>query len=541
MRRRYQYGLPALVLAAVPAGALIYALSDRQASINRYASIPRPPRIRPDYDGTVIPPNIAPLNFTVVEKGSHYAIRVHADGGETIEVFSRSPGIVIPEDGWHRLLDANRGKELRIDVFVKTENDRWGRFETITNRIAREEIDDFLVYRKIRPAHVRWSRIGIYQRDLRNYDESCVLHNDRYRRGCLNCHTFCNNRAETMLIGIRSEEYGSGTLLVAGGTVHKIGTKFGYTSWHPSGRVAAYSISRVRQFFHTARNEVRDVIDLDSLLAYYLVGPKIVKTSPKIARKDRLETYPAWSPDGRYLYFCSGAKLWGNDDGRAAGLYRDVKYDLMRVSYDVARDEWGEPETVLGAQDTGLSILEPRISPDGRWLLFCMCDYGCFPVHQQSSDLYLMDLEAGRETGEYTYRRLEINSDQSESWHSWSSNSRWIAFSSKRDYGVFTRSYLSYVDDAGRVHKSLLLPQKDPVFYDSCLETFSVPELVGERVRVTGEKLARVVRGPCTIDADLPLTGATPKAGTAPRPRGQGKVSPLPPASADGNSMSPYE
>ena len=158
----------------------------------------------------------------------------------------------------------------------------------------------------------------------------------------------------------------------------------------------------------------------------------MVKTTPALAQKDRLETYPAWSPDGRFLYFCSAPLTW-TDRNVIPAQYDQIKYDLVRVAYDVHRDAWGPAETILSAQDTGLSILEPRISPDGRWLLFCMCKYGCFPVYQQSSDLYLIDLEAAERTGRYEYRRLEVNSDESESWHSWSSNSRWIAFSSKRE------------------------------------------------------------------------------------------------------------
>jgi hypothetical protein len=204
--------------------------------------------------------------------------------------------------------------------------------------------------------------------------------------------------------------------------------------------------------------------------------------------------------------------LWGSQDKLPPEGYEQLKYDLVRISYDLERDQWGKVETVLSAQDTGQSILLPRISPDGRWLLFCMCNYGCFPVYQQSSDLYLMDLYAAKETGIYKYHRLDINSDKSESWHSWSSNSRWIAFSSKREHGIFTRSYISYVDEMGQAHKPLVLPQKDPLFYDSCLDTFNTPELVIGPIPVTGEKLARVVHGSAGIPMEMPITMATPKA-----------------------------
>jgi hypothetical protein len=491
--------------------------SQPDSKLDQYSSIDRPPKIHPNYCGAVIPPNIAPLNFLAEESGSQYCVKIHSKKGRPIQVFSRTPKIMIPQGPWHELLNANRGEQLNFDVFVKTANDQWNRFSAITNKIANEDIDGFLVYRRIHPGHGFWRKMGIYQRNLHRFDESLILDNGYFKDGCLNCHAFCNNRTDKMFIGIRSAIYGSSVLLLEDGVVNKIGTKFGYTSWHPTGRVAAYSINKVHQFFHSARSEVRDVIDLDSLLAYYLVDSQTIKTSPQISKKDRLETYPSWSPDGHYLYFCSAPLTW-SDRNVIPDYFDEIKYDLVRISYDIDRDQWGELETVLSAKDTGLSILLPRISPDGRWLLFCMCNYGCFPVHQQSSDLYMIDLEAAKQTGKYEYRRLQINSNKSESWHSFSSNGRWIAFSSKRQSGVFTRTYISYVDRQGKVYNPLLLPQKDPTYYDSCLWTYSVPELVREPVVVTKEKLGRVVRGSRKISGQIPVTMATPKAGALPEP-----------------------
>ncbi len=260
------------------------------------------------------------------------------------------------------------------------------------------------------------------------------------------------------------------------------------------------------------------MLDLDSALLYYVVDSQLVKTSPKFSKKDRLETLPTWAPDGRFLYFCSAPMLWSDQTELPPERYRDVKYDLLRISYDLDCDQWGQLETVLSARDTGLSILQPRISPDGRWLLFCMCEYSCWASYQASSDLYIMDLKAAQETGRYEYRRLDVNSDQSETWHSWSSNSRWIAFSSKRGSGLFTRTYLAYIDGAGTVCKPLLLPQKDPTFYDSCLWTYGVPELVIEPVRAAPEKLAAAVRRARKIPVYIPISMATPKAEGASAP-----------------------
>ena len=514
----------AIIVCALIAVSLLYACSDRRAPITQYSSIDRPAKVQPDYAGSVIPPNIAPLNFIIQQEGAGYFVRIYSEKGNPIEIFSKRPTIVIPKRPWHELLDLNRGRQLNVDVYVesgagasssKGENIGWFRFQALTARIAPEDIDTFLVYRKIRPGHVTWRDMGIYQRNLSSFDESTILNNGYFKHGCVNCHTFCGNRAEKMLIGIRSAVYGSSALLVEGDKVQKIGTKFGYTSWHPSGRVAAFSVNKVRQIFHSAASEVRDVMDFDSVMAYYNVDSKTVKTTPNLARKDRLETYPNWSADGRYLYFCSAPMTW-SDKTVVPESYDQIKYDLVRASYNIDRDQWGPLESVLLAEDTSLSILLPRISPDGRWLLFCMCDYGCFPVYRHSSDLYMMDLEAAKQTGDFAYERLDINSSESESWHSFSSNSRWIVFSSKRGSGVFTRTYIAYVDKSGKVHKPIRLPQKDPAYYDSCLWTYSVPELVIEPVRVTREKLGRVVRSSEKTSVKMPITMATPKPGQPP-------------------------
>ncbi|MFH1715918.1 MAG: hypothetical protein ABIF19_01085 [Planctomycetota bacterium] len=520
-RTRISYAIAILTLLTV---LLPYSCRSRKVTITEYSSIDQPAQIQPDYAGSAIPPNIAPLNFVIQHDGSGYLVKIHSLKGNPIEIFSKEPAISIPKQAWRELLDSNRGQQLNLDVFVESgaaappserENRQWYRYQTLTAKIADEDIDSFLVYRKIHPGHRTWRDMGVYQRNLSNFDESVILENESFKHGCVNCHTFCGNRTERMLLGIRSADYGSSALLLEDGKVSKIGTKFGYTSWHPSGRLAAFSVNKVRQIFHSAAAEVRDVMDFDSLMAYYLLGSKTVKTTPDLSRKDRLETYPNWSPDGRYLYFCSAPKSW-SDTTVVPENYDQVKYDLVRAGYDIDRDQWGPLESVLSAEDTGLSILLPRISPDGRSLLFCMCDYGCFPVYRHSSDLYMMDLEAAKQTGDFAYKRLDINSSESESWHCWSSNSRWIAFSSKRGSGVFTRIYIAYVDKDGKVHKPIRLPQEDPKYYESCLWTYSVPELVTEPVQTTREKLGRVVRGSENIPVQMPVTMATPKAGQLP-------------------------
>ncbi len=481
--------------------SLVASCSPRRArQPNRnLVRIERLPQIGPDYSGTVIPPNIAPLNFAIEEPGSQFHVTIRAGSGGRIDLRSKSPSVVIPDREWRRLLEANRGQRLSFDVYVRKENNRWLSFDPITNEIASEDIDKYLVYRLIHPLYNYWRDVGIYQRDLEGYRQRELLHGRSMSNCCINCHAFLNNRASNCTIGIRSAEVGSSALLVQGKSVTKIDTKFGYTAWHPSGRVVAYSANKVRQFFHWARAEVRDVVDLDSGLAYYDVAAQKAKTHPSLSDPDRLETYPTWTPDGKYLYFCSAAFPWEDRYKVPPDDFDQCLYDLVRVSYNVDTDEWGTPEMVLSSEETGLSITLPRVSPDGRFLLFCMSEYGCFPIYQPSSDLYLMDLQTGE------YWEPDINSDLSESWHSWSSNGRWIAFSSKRRDGLFTRSYISYVDKTGKGHKPFILPQKAPTFYDSYLKTYSVPEFIVEPPRPRQRHLAEAARWPGGVKVDSPV------------------------------------
>ncbi len=481
-------------------------LSCSPTSVEDYTEIAEMPQISPDYSGCTLPTNIAPLNFNVLEEGRAYVVTIRAAQGRNIQVSSATGDIRMSPKKWQALLEANKGGSIYFDVYVRDRTGTWKKYRPIVNTVAPAGIDDVLVYRFMKPIYNWWKEISVHQRNLTNYDDDVVLHGRSYGGGCLNCHSFVGNAPQTMTIGLRSAEYGSSTLLARGNSVEKIGTKWGYTAWHPSGELAVYSINKVRQFFHHGGMEVRDVVDLDSALACYSTKSQEVVCPPALSEKDRLETYPTWSPDGKYLYYCSGPILWEDRDTMPPKDYDKLKYDLRRIAYDIKTNTWGDVETVLAAEETGLSILLPRISPDGRLLLFCMCQYGCFPVYQPNSDLYLMDLTTGQ------YQKLDINSKYSESWHSWSSNSRWIAFSSKRLGGAFTRTFISYVDETGKVHKPFVVPQEDPTYYDSLLMTWNTPELVKGRITTSRAALAQTARSPATIAVKIPLTAASPKA-----------------------------
>jgi len=457
-------------------------------SIKGYLEIDRLPNIAPDYIGSVIPPNIAPLNFKIKERAANYYVEIYTRKSNRQRIRLRTDQIVkIPQRSWRRLLSQNRGEELLIDIYFKAPDLGWQKFHTIRNYIAKQKIDSHLVYRLINPGYILWWEMGIYQRNIENFDESPIFTNRVTKHNCMNCHSFCQHNPEIMLFHLRGD-YG-GTMIVKGNQAQKVNTKTDYTmsagvypAWHPDGRHVAFSVNRISQSFHARKDASIYVRDNVSDLVVYDTETNILTTSPEVSTK-RLENLPEWSPDGKYLYFCSGPEVTQETK------YNEYRYDLMRIPYNVETNQWGKVEPVLIANKQGKSVSFPKISPDGKYLLFTMSDYGYFAIHFNSSDLCLLDLTTG------AYRQLPVNSPSSESYHSWSSNGRWFVFASKRQDGLCSRLYISYLDPAGNAAKPFLLPQKDPEFYDTFIMNYNVPELITGSVDISRSKLLKTALG----------------------------------------------
>ena len=462
-------------------------------------SVSRRPVLYPDYGDTVIAPNVAPLNFKIKESAVRFLARIAGEKGDAVEVSTRDGRIVFPERAWKRLMAQNRGAAVWVTITVQDNDGAYRRFEPVRIDIAREDVDRYVVYRLIPPMDHFWVKMGIYQRDLEGFSERPIIENQNFSvgsDGCVNCHSFRRNRPDRMSLQIRSGSFGKPMIVIKDGVARAVDTSASgfskspaaYQSWHPDGRHIAYSVNKVMPLEHTI-GEHRDVWDDDSDLAVYDTDTNQVSTTHDIADPDRRETWPSWSADGRYLYFCSAPQL-------PMTQLHEVKYDLMRIPYDAATGTWGKRETILSAADTGMSAAQPKESPDGRWLLFTLSDHGNFPVFQPTSDLYVIDLKSGGPKS-----LTALNSRWADSWHSWSSNGRWIAFASKREGGVLARIYFSYFDRNGQAHKPFAMPQEDPSFYESCTMTYNIPELIIEPAPVSASQLGRVIAAKTTLPA----------------------------------------
>jgi hypothetical protein len=467
----------------------------------------QPIKIFPDYSGITIPTNIAPMNFRIEENAEKYLVSISNSDGKKLTIKSSEPSIYIPVRKWKNLLKECAGKDITIEIFLKKSGQKWTKYPALKNHIAEENIDNHIVFRHINAGYILWEKMGIYQRNLENFDEKPILLNDRTDRNCMNCHSFGNYDPKKMMIHMRRPP--SGTLIYNNGEAKLFNTATNYTmsagvypSWHPNGKLIAYSVNKIEQKFHSAANGTINVYDKASDLVIYDIEKNIISTTPSISTKN-LENMPAWSPVGDYLYYIS-APPYNKDEPNAP-----VKYDLIRISFNTSNNTWGIPDTLLTSAETGMSITFPEISPDGNFLVFCMADQGYFTVFNQSSDLYLMDLKTK------AFSKLALNSNHVESFHSWSSNGRWLLFISKRLDGLYSQVYFSYIDKNGKASKPFILPQKNPDFYSTYTLNYNRPVFVKGEVSISAEKLSQAafkkaidVKFDPSVDVDA-LSGAT--------------------------------
>jgi Tol biopolymer transport system component len=202
----------------------------------------------------------------------------------------------------------------------------------------------------------------------------------------------------------------------------------------------------------------------------------------RFTTKDVWETFPAWSPDGKWLYYCAADKKNMPFDSQK------LMYALCRVDFDAITGRFGNCiDTIATA---GKSVSFPRLSPDGRYLLYTASAYATFPVWHREASLEMIDLYDGS-----TVDIQAVNSNEADSYHAWSSNGRWIVFSSRRIDGLYTRTFFAYFDSTGRIHKPFLLPQKKPDHDALLLKSYNVPEFVKGKIQLSPYEISRNLGG----------------------------------------------
>ena len=450
--------------------------------------------IFPDYKGVVIPPNISPLDFKILNDGERYVTTISGEKAGTITV--RGCDVKLPSKEWKALVEANKGSDIVYTVNVKRKGE-WLKLAQFKGTVVEDPIDDYMVYRLLAPSYEFYTAFSIRQRNLSTGEDREVYNNRMHynpkEQQCMNCHQFQNYRTENWQMHVR--QVLGGTLIVTGDESRKVNLKTDstmsagvYPAWHPTEKLIAYSVNRTRQFFHEKNIQKLEVQDpLSDLILYDVDKNEVSKVA---ADPLAFETFPAWSPDGKTLYYSSARQpeIATLPSDSIAICFDQIRYDLMRKSFDPSTKSFGPEELVYDAKSQNLSAMEARISPDGRFLLFSLGGYGTFHIWHRDSDLWVMDLESGESRS-----LTEANSNDADSFHNWSSNGRWIVFTSRRDDGLFSRVYFSYFDREGNAHKPFMLPMNDLSGHKDEVYSYNVPEFCVEPIRQSVKDLSRMI------------------------------------------------
>ena len=453
------------------------------------------PGIWPDYVGVTVPATVAPLDFTLPGADA-LDVRLTAPDGTSLRSSGKS-ATCFSEKGWKALLQRSAGDSLTVTVSGLYDG-TWRRFEPFWIYVSNDEIDYGLTYRLIEPGYQIYSHMGIYERELSSFRQRPLLENTQFS-GCVNCHASRHDDPGSWTLHIRGSH--GATLLRLDGEIQAYNTKTDstlgfcvYPYWHPSGRYIAYSTNNTRQGFHAQADKLIEVFDLDSDIQVYDVEKNELITAPQVKRPEIWETFPVFSPDGRTLYYTAALSV------EIPGELPQSRYNLMKVRFDPETGTIGEDvEMLVDAASQGRSLCFPRPSYDGKYLMYTLCDYGTFPIWHHEADLWLLDLATGE-----TRPIAGANSADTESFHNWSSNSRWFVFSSRRDDGLFTRLYIAHFDENGVAGKPFLLPQRDPKnYYEDLFRSYNVPEFVTGPVPLERIRAQKVIDSPERVPFDF--------------------------------------
>ena len=459
------------------------------------------PMIYPDYTNVTVPVNIAPLTFQMDPAVDEMAARFSCGSEELICCGTK----IQPDlDDWRGLTATARDKDIEVEVYARTKG-QWIRFAPFAIHVSSDSIDPYISYRLIAPSYVTYRDLTINQRCLESYNESVIYDNvlctDGSNGQCINCHNYQNYNPNRMQFHARQNL--GGTIIAYDGDFRKINMRNDsilsagvYPAWHPFLKLIVYSTNLTHQTFHTVNPNKIEVFDTRSdLIAYDVEKNEVTNLE---SGSDELEVFPCWAPDGKAVYYCSAHLEYQDtiDEGvEYIARAEQVKYNIYRKRFDPDTRQFGTRELVFDAAAMDKSATLPRISPDGRYLMFALASYGVFHIWHRDADLWLMDLALVDDNTKAVRQMMEINSNDVESYHSWSSNGRWVVFSSRRYDGNFTRPFIAHIDKNGRGTKPFELPSADPDYHRQFMRSYNIPEFMRGPVTIRPQDFAAALKG----------------------------------------------
>ncbi|MCM1530762.1 MAG: hypothetical protein NC048_01540 [Bacteroides sp.] len=465
----------------------------------------------PAYEsGTQIPCNIAPLNFTLPDTVSRVYAEVYSSSGHYIIKGGRS--VSFSQRSWKTLTErARQGSldTLTVKLVVHGQSHAWYAYPEIRWVLRPEPIDPYLTYRLVQPTANAYNVLEIRERCLENFSERVLVSNRLMNGNCFNCHTYHGGDANRMIIHLRKPSEGS--LLFYDGYTQKVRLpavdkaladmpdslrmplNFIYAAWHPKGDYIAFCTNIMGLSGYTAHRQYVDLLDSASNIILYHPQSNSISLPPALWTAGYEETWPTWSPDGKWLYFCRTPKP-GHDTvmryPEVGERVQHIFFDLCRVGFDAVTGRFSDTVQVVLKSAPGKSYSIPRVHPDGKYLLVCRGLFNSVPYHALG-DLELVDLEKNRAGNEADI----LNSLECESWHEWSSNGFWVVFGSKRQDGHYALPYIAFFDGE-KFGKPFVLPQRKGSFYQTNLRAYNLPTFTHNASKLNPRRAAQAKEAP---------------------------------------------
>ncbi len=435
--------------------------------------------------GISIPCNIAPLNMSFAERANLKIYITDSNGKQTKAQTKLYTKILQPNiKKWHKWLSLARNGFLSIihgkDTLI------W---------FVKDPIDKYISYRNNFFAEKQF-KMTVSERDLENYNTKILFDTERLNNSCMNCHTASRNNINHGAILIRGTM--SGTYIIDDSSfVRYVVPKqysqqlyFTYFDFHPKQEVIAFSTNRNDMAERVLQNnKFNDFItDTFGTIVLFDIKTNTVTTAKSLSDPNYDYASPCWSNDGKTLYFCRGphrdrTKPW------------NYKFDLYKTEYDSASKTFGEAQCVFPFSNYGVSAAMPKFSTTGNYLVVSVLQSGTFPA-VNDGDYYIVYPDSikpagekykisinGRKAFENTAQALHskteelknANSLDAEKFHSFSSNGRWMVFTSCRLTGIQGITHIVYMDKDGKAGKPFILPQHEADFYSKNILSFVFP------------------------------------------------------------------
>lgn len=460
-------------------------------------------RLTYPWNDTLFPPDIVAPTFVWQDgKGETWEVSVRdADGKEIVAAKATEPSWRPSEESWKDIKKKSLERDAKVTI------SRVGgtpESTSITIRTSKDPVGDSIFYREVPlpfikavqdPSKIRW-RYGTVDSEEA---PPIVLENLPV---CGNCHSFADNGSVLGLdVDYGNDKGGYGLLPVSS---HMVMDDESIITWADYERdddeITFGLLSRVSPTGRYVVSTVKDrsvFVAMDDLMISQLFFPikgilvvydretEEFFALPGADDPQYVQTNPVWSPDGKEILFArtkayrsekleqqNAALLDLSDVPEFTEEGKSFQYDIYRIPFNEGKG--GAAEPLDGAADNGMSNYFPKYSPDGKWIVFTKSED--YMLLRPDSELFIVPTRGGEA------RRLKNNTPRMNSWHSWSSNSRWLVFSSKMN-GPYTQLFLTHIDDEGNDTPPVLLER-----FTSSDRAANIPEFVN----LPGDAIAEI-------------------------------------------------